>query len=674
MNDNIMERKDKMKTKIRKITTLVLIFAMMLSLLPVYEQVMAASKPGKPKITVKISDDGASAVISIGKTKMAQGYQIAAKLPGAKKFALIKTLESDGTKKRRFKLENVPDGQYFVKVRAYSEDNGNNVYGKYSKVKEIVIANKNFDLGLTQGDIIQFGSFEQDGNLENGAEPIDWIVLSNEDGKLFLTSVYVLAPGNINDGPGVLKDDDNDDENSFQTWNESGMRKWLNGEFLTGSFSKDEAAVIADTELTDVGTTDKIFLLSKDDVKNKEYGFSDKKYRACVPTLFAQWYEETEGDGMDGVWTWDDGKVFSVNDKAACYWWLRTAGSGSGVYYIVNEDGSFGTAYGFGSDYDTGHYDYDEEIYIENGGFGIRPALVVNVTSDVKNLITKTENTMQKEWSTADWKYYDEDEEEFEDGDETENNEQEEYTETEARTIMLPEGEVKKLSKAKKGDCIIYGSYEQDNNLENGKEPIKWKVLYKKNNELLVVSMYGLDAKPYNEAWKDNDMSWEKCSLRKWLNEDFYKEAFSKTEKKKIKTATVDNLIDGESGDKVNSTNDKVFLLSKKDLSDASLGFDDKLNLVCPATKYAIARGAVTLSYYDTSEDDFFGETEEYFEYCFATKDTEPAEVASWWLRTMDKTQYDAYFIDLDYNAISTFANYSDATITVRPAMIIKLK
>ena len=39
------------------------------------EKVEAATKPGKPSITVKAGDDGKSAIITIEKTKNAQGYQ-----------------------------------------------------------------------------------------------------------------------------------------------------------------------------------------------------------------------------------------------------------------------------------------------------------------------------------------------------------------------------------------------------------------------------------------------------------------------------------------------------------------------------------------------------------------------------------------------------------------------
>ncbi|MBR4342742.1 MAG: hypothetical protein IKP88_08555 [Lachnospiraceae bacterium] len=418
------------KNVLKKILAVVLVLGIFITIFPKIEQISAATKPAKPKITLKVSEDGASAKLTIKKTSGAEGYQIVAKLPGAKKYTEITTLKLDGNKKRSFTLENVPGGEYFVKVRGYAVQNGKTVWGKYSKVKSVTIENKITDMGIEKGDIITFGSFEQDGDLENGSEPIEWIVLSKEDGKLFLTSVYVLAPGNIDDGVGLIsyndedededEDDDDEDTEYFKSWSKSGMRKWLNGEFLSNSFNEKEAAIIADTELKDAGCTDKVFLLSKDDVKNKEYGFISAAYRACAPTHHALWFELVDDYGddfYDGVWTWDEGGYYEVNGRTACYWWLRTMGTGTSEYYVVNDDGSMGKSYGDGIDYYAGHSDYDEEFYIENGGIGIRPALVINITGDMKNYITKTGNTMQDEWSTAKWvsEDYDDDDDDEDD-------------------------------------------------------------------------------------------------------------------------------------------------------------------------------------------------------------------------------------------------------------------
>ena len=75
----------------------------------------------------------------------------------------------------------------------------------------------------------------------------------------------------------------------------------------------------------------------------------------------------------------------------------------------------------------------------------------------------------------------------------------------------------------KKGDIIKFGKYPQDSN--DSKSPIEWLVLDVKGNEALLISRYGLDCKRYHH--ERDDITWEDCDLRKWLNCDFLKSAFS---------------------------------------------------------------------------------------------------------------------------------------------------
>jgi len=89
---------------------------------------------------------------------------------------------------------------------------------------------------------------------------------------------------------------------------------------------------------------------------------------------------------------------------------------------------------------------------------------------------------------------------------------------------------------------VEYGVYEQDNNIENGKEPIQWIVFYidEENNAMKLLSRYILDTKQFND---DTDRtSWEKSSLREWLNNEFYVEAFSEQEKSGLLDNTIDNV------------------------------------------------------------------------------------------------------------------------------------
>ncbi len=114
------------------------------------------------------------------------------------------------------------------------------------------------------------------------------------------------------------------------------------------------------------------------------------------------------------------------------------------------------------------------------------------------------------------------------------------------------------------GDIVTFGRYEQDNNLKNGPEPIEWIVLDVQDGKALLLSRYGLDEQPYNK--KEISITWEDCTLRAWLNEDFVNAAFTHEEWYAILVTDVDN--SSSQGYSVWSTNggyntrDEIFLLS----------------------------------------------------------------------------------------------------------------
>lgn len=60
--------------------------------------------------------------------------------------------------------------------------------------------------------------------------------------------------------PGTFVEDSN-------VWADSEIRYWLNHELLNSVFTDDKKATILETKLPDVGTTDKVFLLSHEEAK-----------------------------------------------------------------------------------------------------------------------------------------------------------------------------------------------------------------------------------------------------------------------------------------------------------------------------------------------------------------------------------------------------------------------
>mgnify|MGYP003298130088 CR=1 FL=1 len=132
----------------------------------------------------------------------------------------------------------------------------------------------------------------------------------------------------------------------------------------------------------------------------------------------------------------------------------------------------------------------------------------------------------------------------------------------------LPEGVVE-LSDAKVGATVLFGSYEQDNKTGNGAEKIQWYVLDRKGDEVLLFSKYLLDVKAFHSDYVEY-ITWEECTLRTWLNNDFYNTAFTDDEKAIIKlsklTTNGNNFYKSVGGG--NDTEDNIFVLSTNECRD----------------------------------------------------------------------------------------------------------
>ena len=105
------------------------------------------------------------------------------------------------------------------------------------------------------------------------------------------------------------------------------------------------------------------------------------------------------------------------------------------------------------------------------------------------------------------------------------------------------------------GETFLYGTYEQDNELVNDKEPIEWVILERDGKRLLAISKYVLDCQPFDMG--NTPVTWESCSLRKWLNETFLDATFSAEEQERLQTVIL-----SEDGDRPYTSQDRVFLLS----------------------------------------------------------------------------------------------------------------
>lgn len=123
-------------------------------------------------------------------------------------------------------------------------------------------------------------------------------------------------------------------------------------------------------------------------------------------------------------------------------------------------------------------------------------------------------------------------------------------------------------------------TYQYENGYEIGNtyyfkwEPIIWQVLAKENDGVYVMSESIVDAQPYNNFLENT--TWENCSLRNWLNDNFYNSAFSFDEQEKINSITHANensYFYGTSGG--NSTTDRLWILSYGDSINSDYGFSN---------------------------------------------------------------------------------------------------
>lgn len=125
------------------------------------------------------------------------------------------------------------------------------------------------------------------------------------------------------------------------------------------------------------------------------------------------------------------------------------------------------------------------------------------------------------------------------------------------------------------GNSIFFGKYYQKNSIE--KDRIEWIILEKDNDKALVLSKYCLDSQPFSTIITDDN--WEKSSLRKWLNGDFYDCAFSEENEKNSVILSVES----------EALNDKIFLLSEDEVYKYLPIDSDRVGFV---TSYATMKGA----------------------------------------------------------------------------------
>ncbi len=316
----------------------------------------------------------------------------------------------------------------------------------------------------------------------------------------------------------------NERENYKEVWEKSDIRTWLNDDFYSEAFNSEAQKLISKTEIQNNA--------------NPQYGTAagmdteDKVFLLSVEE--AENYFSSNSDRK----CWPAGYVSDAitdDSDGSTAWYLRTPGQEEGLVATV---GSTGEIYldGTGASFNRRTHSQKK---LPDGFLGIRPALWF-----IEKSSEQTGTDEKPLWS-----------------------------------IVKSEGDHGSELDINIGDEIYMGEYAN--------EQISWIVLdVSASGEALVISKYALDSKPYHS---DIAMiTWEESTLRKWLNEDFYNEAFDSKEQKRILTTTVKTPNHPDYGTwGGNDTEDKMFLLS---LDEVQKYFGSDKERRCEPTDFAISK------------------------------------------------------------------------------------
>lgn len=579
-------------------------------------------------------------------------------------------------------------------VKETSDDNKETASVELTEEEKRAAALKEAIKAAKVGDFIEIGTFEQDGDTANGAEPIEWMVLADENGKKLLLSKYILMPvGNLMEFPG---------DGVNYTWKECGIREYLNGDFYESAFTEEERAQITETEIRstwedysslgelldvetiswefvgqtfsrDIGkivTTDRIFIPDFDEDFVRYMKVHKDIYENFGTDMLAK---ATPASGIENfsytqqAYDWEkdytgylDYNPEDVNLDESLIgeefgnYILRTGMSGPCPTY--SEDGS-----------STGNHVISACYYVVTGSdaavyyppywitefpfhtktLGIRPMMWVTTESGETQQSSQSPSKKQSENG---------------------------FVAAEADDVAKSDAtsDAVAVADAEVGDLIKFGRYEQDKKTANGTEDIEWLVLEKEDDRMLIISRYALDWQKYDA--KLRDITWEDSTLRNWLNDSFYNTAFTGEEQEKIVPVTNENpdsnaffntdyslelenisgyseaIIRGWGAMGGNATNDKVFCLSYE---EALSYFPSDEARKCVPTKYAMSQGVC----HDIS----------------AGKAEDGTGMCGWWLRSPGKGQTMAMVVQSG-GYIRGRSQVNSGIYGVRPALWLSIK
>ena len=385
---------------------------------------------------------------------------------------------------------------------------------------------------LFSDESIFFGSYEQDGDLSNGAEDIEWNIIAREDDKVLLLSKYIIESEIVSDNL------------HMPIYDDTVARNKLIGEYYDKFFNTSEQEIIEQRTLNNFDcplkkynkdktyqSQDKIFLLSLEEIR-KYFGDTNKPLEKLKTKST---YYVTDVKKIER-------KINDVDVKN-CFW-LRSPGSNEGFASSQPTlDVLFGTIPSFttvsGDVNNTwALVDYNGQInylhsYIKTDNsirgtwYDGKPNYTLKTLAGIRPAIWVNESKL-KEYSR--------------------NHKINRYV-YEDKRLKKSIYEIKDANKARSlseyssgygyhdFDTVKFGKFAFDKT-SNKKEDIEWFVLDKSDDQIVLISKYILDDM---ELWDDGredeiytGIVIERTKCFKWLNSNFLYDSFTRSEIDKI--------------------------------------------------------------------------------------------------------------------------------------------
>lgn len=179
---------------------------------------------------------------------------------------------------------------------------------------------------------VPFGSYQQGARGESA--PIWWYVLDRRGDEVLLLSRDVLDTRSFHSGDDAL-------------WEDSDLRQWLNGEFLTQAFSAEEQQRIQSTWLRNADvlmhwvrkaadTRDKVFVLSRQEAQRyfMHGEMIQTEARGTAPDNQGVYYRTGDIRTAAGVTDYAAAHGTGVYSGHA-WWWLRSCGDRGRVMAVM---------------------------------------------------------------------------------------------------------------------------------------------------------------------------------------------------------------------------------------------------------------------------------------------------------------------------------------------------